>query len=442
MKPIFTISHDMLRHRAAMLLMFLIASFSQTIPARDYTPEEVVNPNLADYRQFVADPENLLDPTVKDRVNARLLALRDSTTAEVAVAIVPSIGDDTSEDFAERLFMDWGLGKKDRDNGLLILISPESHVARIQTGYGLEGAVPDIVAGGIIREKIVPAMREGDLNRAVDGSTEAVARIVSDPAYAVELRSRLADNRSGRGMQLRAIDPSLFMNLLGLVVATMFVASAVVFFSTVRKAKEKSPFEKAVIWRGKLLTMWLLALVSAGIGIVFALMAQWRYRHARDGKRKCPNCGHAMKKLDEAKDNEYLTPAQDLEEKLGSVDYDVWLCPECGTTEVFPFPQDQTYYKPCPRCGAVAYHEAGTRMVSAPTRYSAGVGEKVFRCENCGFENRKRFNIPRKSEDSAAAALGAAAIFGAMSGRGGGGGFGGGGFGGGSTGGGGASGSW
>ena len=78
--------------------------------AKDYSPKELVNPNLADRRVYVADPGNLVSSDIKARVNAGLWNLRQQTGAEVVVAVVPSIGDTPIEDFSTELFEQWGIG--------------------------------------------------------------------------------------------------------------------------------------------------------------------------------------------------------------------------------------------------------------------------------------------------------------------------------------------
>ena len=66
------------------------------------------------------------------------------TTAEVVVAVVPNTGDLTIEDWSQQTFESLGIGKKDKDNGLLLVIATAQHEARLNTGYGLEGVLPDI----------------------------------------------------------------------------------------------------------------------------------------------------------------------------------------------------------------------------------------------------------------------------------------------------------
>ena len=84
-----------------------------------------------------------------------------------------------------------------------------------------------------------------------------------------------------------------------------------------------------------------------------------------------------MRKLNEEEDNRYLTPQENTEEKLQSVDYDVWLCDQCGNTEVYPYENRYTKYSSCPQCHAKAYSLDRDRILIAPTPFSTGTGEKI-----------------------------------------------------------------
>ena len=91
--------------------------------------------------------------------------LRDveqQTTAEIAVVTVPSLDGMTVEEYASRLFKAWGIGKKGRDNGVLVLVAPTEHKMRIEVGYGLEAVLPDGLAGQIVRTECLPRFKEGD----------------------------------------------------------------------------------------------------------------------------------------------------------------------------------------------------------------------------------------------------------------------------------------
>lgn len=421
----------------AMLALCLCAQ------GRVYRPSDMANPNVADRRAYVADPGTMMSPQAKARVNARLNALRDSTTCEVAVAVVPDMGDMEIEEYTRRLFDQWGVGKADRDNGVLVVIAPEQRRVRIEPGYGAEGVLPDIACARIIDQAVVPAMRRGDLDAAVDNATAMIAAALSDPAVAAELRSDQPDRRQGEA----PLSKDELMEALTWFGGAMFVAVAVWFCICLwRSRKCRGRYVRALFWRRQQWVMWLGAALSLGTGIVFALLTWFLYRVNRNRSIRCDNCGTRMKRLGEKEDNLYLTPSQDLEERLNTIDYDVWKCPKCGEVERFPYKVNQMKYTECPNCHTVAMHLKYDRTVVPPTTRQTGVGEKVYECEYCHHNRRDRYTIAKRPDPAAVAA---AAALGAAASRhrgGGGGGFGGGGFGGGfgggSSGGGGASGGW
>lgn len=406
--------------------------------ARDYVPSEITNPNVADRRVYVADPGNLVSPATKANVNNQLYQLRLNTGAEVVVAVVPSIGDIPIEDFSEKLFTGWGIGKSDKDNGVLILIAPEQKLARITTGYGVEGVLPDISARKIIDRSIVANMREGDLDAAVAAVTADVSTVLSDPVAAEELKSAKGEAWEEGPEPLSG---DVIIKFLVFVAFVLFLFSVVMFCIDMGKAKGKDRYRKAMLWHDHRLLYWILALCSLGLGLIVALLAEWQYRRQRNKPEICPTCGTKMGKLNEEEDNELLNPSQDFEEKLKTVDYDVWECPKCGTVERYAFRTKQMKYTECPRCHTVAMCLVRDHTLYPATTRHAGEGERVYECQFCHHQRRDRYVIPKK-DDGTAAALAAGAILGSM-GRGGGGGGGfGGGFGGGSTGGGGATGGW
>lgn len=404
--------------------------------AQVYTPDQLANPNTANRYDFVCDPAHQLSPAVTDSVNQRLYRLRQQTSCEMAVVVVPSIGDEPIEDWCEQLFTRWGIGKDDKDNGVLFAIVTEDHLTRIQTGYGVEGVLTDIACNNIIGRQVIPYMRDDNLDAAVNAATIMISKALTDPAVADELRSRQPDNYEGH---ITAIDSSVFWIFVEYIVWLMSLLSLGLFCHDLWRGRKLDGYQKSLMWRNHLKTYMLCAVLSLGAGIIFWVLALWRYRATRTHRRKCPTCGARMNRLDEKEDNEYLSPSQDLEEQLNTVDYDVWVCPDCGTIERFPFKVDQKKYTQCPSCGTIAMKPVSDIVTQQPTVHREGMGVKTYECEFCHHRDNRRYRIPRKEDPSAAIAAGA--ILGSGLGRGGGGGFGGG-FGGGSTGGGGASGHW
>lgn len=418
------------------LLMSCLLYSCLSLSARDYRPDEIVNPNIANRYEYVSDPERLLSDQTRRTVNSRLQALRDSTTAEVAVAIVPSIGDYSVEDFSEKVFTRWGLGKKDKDNGVLLLISPDSREVRIQTGYGTEGVLPDITCGRIIRDAVIPNMKEDCLDCAVDEATAMISKVMTDPEYADELRSGLSDNHSG--FDEAPVSKEELAGFFGIVAVILWIIAGVIYIS--RRAKTRrlpAPSQKAQEWRSSLTLLAVLSAATLLTALPFYLLALYHYCRARYGSHTCANCGGKAVRVKGNEALRHLTPSQQFEEKIGSVHYDVHHCEKCGNTEVTPYPVKNTKYTYCPHCGTRAYHYLGNRTLRQPTFNTEGEGVSQYRCDYCGQSDNKGFRIPKKDM---AAAMAAAAMLGSSRRRGGGG-FGGG-FGGGRTGGGGASGRW
>ncbi len=185
--------------RLLTLLLVLLAG-AAALPAATYTVDEVPDVHRADRTRFVADPDGYVDAASRAAIDATLADIRSRTTAEPMVAVVGSIPSDTDIDtYATELFERWGLGKQDRDNGLLIVVAVDDRRMAIRPGYGLEGVLPDIVCGRIIRETLAPAFRRGDYGAGLAEATSQIARILTDPAYAEEIRSAERDTDTAGG---------------------------------------------------------------------------------------------------------------------------------------------------------------------------------------------------------------------------------------------------
>lgn len=420
------------------LLLCSLSAAAQKV----WTPQDMPNVQISNRTQYVSDPAGLLSPSVKSEVDKRLYDLRQQTSAEVVVALPPDIGDIPIEQWSEQLFTLWGIGKRDKDNGLLLVIAPEQRKARIQTGYGVEGILPDIACKNIIGQEIVPAMRDGDIDAAVNGATRMIAAAMTDPAVAEELRSHDADNYEGA---METIDSTVIWGFVRIVAWCVFLFALFCFCRDLYNGRKLDNYNKAMLWKRHITTYFWCSVLSLGAGLIFFILSFWFYRSIRTRKRICPTCGHKMNRLNEEEDNALLTPSQDFEERLNTVDYDVWECPSCHTVERLPFKANQVKYTECPSCGTVAMCLKGTRTVRPATTRSEGSGVKVYECQFCHHKEERPYVIPKK-DDGTAAAMAAGAILGSMGNRNGGGGFGsggfGGGFGGGRTGGGGASGGW
>jgi uncharacterized protein len=127
---------------------------------------------------YVNDFASVLTEDDRAYLENFLRTLERDTTAEVAVATVSTLDGLTIEEYASRLFGEWGIGKRTRDNGILLLVAPAERRVRIEVGYGLEGVLPDGLAGEIIRADIVPEFQQGNLRRGIGRGLDRISRVV------------------------------------------------------------------------------------------------------------------------------------------------------------------------------------------------------------------------------------------------------------------------
>lgn len=425
-----------MRRLVIISLSLLIAVIAAV--ARSYTPAEVPDVHKADRRVYVADPDGYLDAASVARINTMLDSVRRTTSVEPMVVVIGDMTDNDIDNFATELFGEWGLGKSDKDNGLLILAAMEPRKVAIRTGYGLEGVLPDISCGHIIRETIRPAFRDGEYGPGLVAAVSQISRVLTDPQYADELASGERDADEG-GASADEDDP-FTIYLMCAVGLTLIML--IVLISSLIGMRRKTDYERYCAISGWRAPMLILSFIGLGIPLLVTIPYILLLDHWRNHRRNCPHCGTRMVKVDEVNDNRYLTHSQDVEEQVGSVDYDVWLCPQCGETDILAYINHSSPMVVCDNCHARTAALKVNRIIQQPTATRKGIGVKEYECVNCHHCQQRRYDI-EPDDSGAAAALGAAAIFGSGSRGGGfGGGSFGGGFGGGMTGGGGASGGW
>lgn len=124
---------------------------------------------------YVSDFAGMLSSSTREDLTATLSVFRQETTNEIAVVTIPSLQGDDIEGYANTLFREWGIGGKEKNNGILLLISRDDRKIRIEVGYGLEGALTDAQSNSIIQKDIIPAFRDGKYN---EGVITAVGHII------------------------------------------------------------------------------------------------------------------------------------------------------------------------------------------------------------------------------------------------------------------------
>ncbi len=127
----------------------------------------------------VVDPGATLSVEQRTALDRKLEAVRESTGFAVVAFIVPSLGDFTIEDVAYDTFNTWKIGDEKADNGVLLVLAPNDHKSRIETGKGVGGDLTDLESSEILRTYVTPAMKAGDLPKAVSDGTDAIVRALA-----------------------------------------------------------------------------------------------------------------------------------------------------------------------------------------------------------------------------------------------------------------------
>ena len=137
---------------------------------------------IPDPGTYVVDPNNVLDAATRQTLESQLKELFDKTTAQVKILVVATLDGDDFFDFVQRHFDTWKLGTKQKRNGAIIALAVKEHKVRIQTGYDLEGTLPDSWSGSLSRETAAEFFKKGDYGGGLKKMTAAVANQIADEA--------------------------------------------------------------------------------------------------------------------------------------------------------------------------------------------------------------------------------------------------------------------
>ena len=298
----------------------------------------IPNPRTRD-GTWVTDTRGMLRADTMARLNAAVGDLERTHGAEVAIVVIQSLDGVPVEEAAVRLFELWGIGKKNKDNGLLLLWSTGDRSVRVEVGYGLEGVLPDGKVGAILDAYVMPKFRAGEFDEGLLAGVDALVRAAREEPVALPSPRSESYDRGPRGVVALVI---------GLLAGIPLTAGSIVGFR------------------------------------------KWR----RYGRRRCPACRTPMRRLSESADNALLEEGQQAEERIKSVDYDVWKCGACGHHFTLRYPRWFTSYERCPQCHHRTKSSTET-VVDPPSETSTGRARVVETCAFCTFRRERTTELPR-----------------------------------------------
>lgn len=266
------------------------------------------NPNPAG---FIRDVPGALSGADRRALNERITTIRGRIHGDIGVAILADIGDIAPYELGTAIYRSWKIGtvapigNARRDVGALVLLVPKelapNHQGQcwITTGRGSEGAVIDAAAGAVCRERVIPAMKARDYAAAVDSAISGIEHL-----YLVGLDSLTA----AQARELARVTETRALSQRGRSGA------------------------QGTSWRERLGPVAILAVFLGLAGVIIGIV--WGIgRYLRFRARPCPRGHGRMQLLSESEDDLELEEGARFEERIGSVNYDVWRCPAPGCTE-------------------------------------------------------------------------------------------------------------
>lgn len=339
---------------------FLVSVLTPTLTWALVGVNDVPNPRRQNV--WVTDMADMIDPALETRLNALLDAAHQELTIEIAVVTVDDVDAPTPKDFATSLFNHWGIGHRQTNNGLLLLMVRDQRRLEMETGYGLEPVLTDGWLKAMQEGEMVPRFKRGEYGEGIfNGVSLSIDRVRA--------------NRDG-------------------VIAT-------------------NDFYDGSSRDGEV-PLWPFGLVGGG-GIVTAAVA--RYKHRKD--RTCKTCNKKMQMLPEEQDDEHLSAGQLMEENLGSVDWQYYYCDTCGHHKLLRVNRWFSGYQSCRKCGYKTTQVSET-VLSPATYSSSGSARVTETCKHCGNRHVYHKTLPRLERSSSSSGGGGGSSFGGGSSGGGG----------------------
>jgi uncharacterized protein len=231
---------------------------------------------------YVNDFAAIVDEPAETYLQSFLNTLERDTSAEVVVVTVKSLEGMTIEEYANRIFNEWGIGKKQHDNGVLLLVAQDNRSVRIEVGYGLEHLIPDGLAGDIIRTEMIPEFRTNNFPRGIGRGLDRIARILRrDPAAVISPESSdspaawmmvpfmslfvgLGAFAAGLGLRTRTFGPLLWGGMFAVIPLVILAGSVSAVWAAILAALGLAPLALGVS-RGRS-AYWTTALRSPTAG--------------------------------------------------------------------------------------------------------------------------------------------------------------------------------
>jgi len=356
---------------------------------------DVRNPRPAGW---VSDHAGVLDAERTRQINAIAERLHADRGIELAVVIVDDVGD-TPKRFATALFNRWRIGSAQISSGLLVLLVMSQRRLEIETGRGMEGALTASWLADMQIQTMVPRFKARDFGGGLLAGVAAIdehVRAAPGESASMDAPGTYASNGSNRERIYEvAAAPDANKTLPAVTPAVSTSQPSIVPPSAPPGSSTSAATSDGVP---------IAPFAAGGAAAAASLAGIALLVRSRRRRRICFSCSppREMTVLDETADDAHLEPGQRSEERVGSVDYEVLICPGCQASRTFRNDSWLSHYSKCPGCSYETGSSSSTTITVA-TYDHGGEVEVVESCAHCSYHKRYVRNtsaLTRPSESS------------------------------------------
>jgi len=327
-------------------VLALLAGASPIICA--VTVEDITSPRPSGWS---VDTTGSLSPETRQEIDRLGDQIHAANGAELIVVVIDSTGGVPSRDFAINLFNRWGLDESAQGKGLLLFAALGDRSAELVLGRDLDTPANNQASEAIMQGEMVPRFRAGDPGGALLEGARASSR------------------------QILALD-----------VAPLPAETATPMPPRAAVPTQPQPVERTQERPGPDGFAGIVLAALAGLGVTGGYFLKRAPR--------CKQCRIAMNLLEEQQDDAHLTPAERSEERIGSIDHQIWMCPQCGEMKKRARSKIFSGFSRCSSCQARAVRSTSW-VIQRPTYSSSGTGRVDTLCAHCGHQTSYTTVLPR-----------------------------------------------
>lgn len=377
------------------LILFLF-TVSVSSSFAQWTVETVPNPIFNS--EFVSNPDGVLSSEAVVRLNDMLRTAMDSGYVEAAVVVLNSVGDIPTKDFATSLFNEWGIGNAQTDNGLLILLVMDQRTVSFETGYGIEEILTDAECYSIQQKYMVTEFKNDNYDGGIINGVAAALQEINTNGISSDLPNSTSndyeDIDESAGHQLKILMNSPVFVIYIVIDLVLFLLFLILFLTSFTLKDRYKRYQTL-----RLFSLILFAIIFPLPFVFVFIFVRMLLDRWRNTTRISPS-GKEMRKLNEVEDDNYLKKGQVTEEKIRSIDYDVWITDDTDEILILAYKRWFSGYSKCPKCKYKTFYLEYDRVITAATYSSSGTGEKKHSCKNCSHSVTRTYVIPKKQKTS------------------------------------------